>query len=321
MGPFDVLEYNPLDAIQAARYRWQAYGEFNQNALPLSEKATVLALIAPTKIVIDEITKVNELIDGNANEKAVLVVKRNKTFKSFYDSLVELEPVAKKAFKFEMEVFEKEFFPGNLTEYRRANIREQSPLILRIKNAVTKYSDKFDPATVALFDAYNADYIEALKVQIKASQNFALKRAEYKNILKRFKRQMWINMLTIACAYVDEPGIAPKYFNPMVLHPYHKNSKGEPIAKALKITLKALSILLTDFTYTAAEKVIIENTGKISIFYFSTDVELTVMLIPEDAVEVEAGGEAMVSGGILKKFFYVGNKETDKIAKLELSLM
>jgi len=45
------------------------------------------------------------------------------------------------------------------------------------------------------------------------------------------------------------------------------------------------------------------------------------MLVPDDAVEVRSGEETMVAGSTLKKYFYVANKETGKIAKVELSLM
>ena len=321
MGPFDVLGINPLLSIRASRYRWQSLGEFNLSALPLSIKPAVLALIANTTIVVGEITEVNEIIDTNIHDQAVSVVLRKNTYNNFYATLVEFEPVVKKAFKANPEVYEKEFFPDNLLEYRRAIISEQSGLTKRLKLLTEKYSDKFDPEVKGIFDGFNHDYIEASKTQVTASQNLSLKRAEYKNILKRFKRQIWINMLTIAGAYIDDEGIAAKYFNQSVLHPYHKNRKGENVLKPLKITIKANAIVLADFAYVETDKIIIECTGKVSVWYFTTDVELVNMIIPEDAVEVREGEEVMLLGSNLKKCFYVANKETDKTAKVELSLM
>ena len=254
-------------------------------------------------------------------DRGISTSGRNTIYRSFYSSIVELEPEVKKIFKDTPDVFNIEFFPNGLGEYDRAGLLEQGFLTSKIKDLVKKYSDKFDAETVDLFVKYDLNYNTAGTDQTLKAQFVTSNSSDYKEILNDFQDQEWKNILVVSGAYSKTPAKAKTFFKPSVLHPYHKNSQGVPIAKALKLTLKALSILLADFTYTAAEKIIIENPGKVSIWYFTTAEPLTLMVIPDDAVEVGAGEEVMVAGSSLKKCFYVANKETDKTAKVELSLM
>jgi hypothetical protein len=321
MNPFDVTGPNPLISMRASRFRWMELGEHNYTAVSVSAKPNVVALAPATLIVLNEIRASVHSIDLFEQSQGIGVSGRKRIYREFYAALVELMPEVKKIFKLTPDVFNFEFFPDLLGEYDRAPLSEQANMTLRLKDLTLKYETELGIPTKTLFETFNTDYNLARQTQSLATQSLTQEWASYKNILLRFKRQIWINILTIAVAFIDEPGMASIYIKPSVLRAYHKTRSGVPISKALRILLRSASIELADFAYVSTDKILLNVTGTESVFYFSTDVELTVLVVPDDATEVFPGREVLIEATNLKEFFYVANKSTDKEAKLELSLM
>jgi hypothetical protein len=321
MNAFDILEINPLKKLNVSKSRWHEFGLIDLTALPLSTKPEVLALVAPTTVQLGFLKAIIILTGTGISDRALTTAERNIIYRNFYAEVVNTEDPIKKAFKENMPVYEKEFFPLNKREYSEAILKDQELLTNRFEILTTKYVTELGIPTKTIFEDFNADYSAASTAQRLAAQTVIHNTTEYNKILDKYLDQMWKNMLVVAGAYADEPGTAKGYFKPEVLHARHKNRSGIMIDKPLKITLKPTSILLTDFIYTATDKIIIENTGTVSIFYFSTDVEITNNIVPVDAVEVLPGDEVMVLGSNLKAFLYVANKEISTDGKVELSLM
>ncbi len=321
MNAFDVTGENPLIPINASGFRWLEFGEYDLTAVTVSTKPTILAQVIATTGIVGELRIAVKNIDQFIQDQGKGVSGRKRTYRGFYAAVVELMPDVKKAFKTNPDVIDKEFFPGLLNEYDKAPLSHQGILTSRLKDLTAKYVTELGIPTKTLFAAFDADYITAYETQRLASQSLTLERAGYKNILLRFKRQMWLNMLIVAAAFIDEPGIASKYFKPSVLHPNHKNAQGDPILKALNLTLKKLSLVLADFSYVQSDKILLTVFGTESVFYFTTDEPIMNNIIPDDATEVLGGREVMIPALGLKKCFYVANKSETKTAKLELSLM
>ncbi len=321
MNAFDVTGPNPLIPINASGFRWLEFGEFDQTAITGSTKPTIMAQVLPTTNIVGELRISVKNIDQYIEDQGKGVSGRNRTYKEFYAAVVELMGDVKKAFKTNPDVIDKEFFPNLLSEYDKAVISHQGILTSRLKDLTAKYVIELGIPTKTLFATFDADYITASETQRLATKALTFERAGYKNILVRFKRQMWLNMLVVAAAYIDEPGIASLFFKPSVLHPNHKNAQGQPILKALYITLKKLSVILTDFSYVSTDKILLAVTGTESVFYFTTDDPIQNNIVPDDAIEVFPGREVVIPALGLNKCFYVANKSETKTAKLELSLM
>ncbi len=102
------------------------------------------------------------------------------------------------------------------------------------------------------------------------------------------------------------------------MHCRHKNKNGEPIEKAYEASISKLSVLLADISYTKFERLLFENLGTESLYYFTSDTELEVIVIPEDATELISGEEKIEETSTFKKFLYIANKSEVK-GKIQLS--
>ena len=321
MKKFEVLGPNPLKKIKAGKKRWLATSEDNVAAITASTEAKIIALLAPTTDVNDRFKALSFLMDGDLKDRALKIAARSTVYDNFSDAIMELEGDVKKAFKTNMDVYNKEFFPLNTSEYSRAVLSEQELLINRIKVLVTKYVTELGLPTETLFAQLNSDYATAQSEQMTASKKCTANSVKYKLLLDELQDQLWENMLVIAGVFVKVPGMAATYFNLGLLYPRHKNRAGILIDKPLKITIKPSSIVLTDFAYTSADTILIENHGKGSFYYFSTDEMLTYNTVPGDAIEIKEGEEISVLASVLKKYFYLANISTSVNAVAELSQM
>lgn len=321
MNPFEILEINPLKKMVVSKPRWYEFGSQNLIAMPFSLKPEVLGLVPNSKIQLNFMNVIMTSIGTGISDRALYVAKRNIVYKDFYSEVVNIDDAIQKAFASDMEVYNKEFFPNNKLEYSAAHVRDQEALTERFKTLTAKYVTELGIPAETLFANIALSYSAAIAVQQSATQAVTHNSNEYKKILDKYLDQLWKNMLVVGGAYADEPGAAKEYFKPQVLHARHKNRKGIIIDKPLKLVLKPSSITLADFVYLASDKIIMENTGKVSFYYFSTDVEIVNNVVPEDAIEVPEGAEVVVLGSTLKKFLYIVNKEIATNAKVELSLM
>ena len=321
MTPFELLEINPLKKLVISRFRWLQFGENNEVALPGSTKAEVLALI-PNTIAQNLLMK--GIITGMASgmtDRRFNVSGRNTAYSNFYKEVVDSEDPIRKAFKLTPDVYNIEFFPGNFGEYDRPVVGQQGFLTARFKTLTDKYSAELGLPMKTLFADLDAAYILASSKQRTATQKVKSNSTSYKVILDKYLDQMWKNMLVVAGAYSDTPGVAKDFFTPRVLHAYHYTSTGVLIAKPLLISIDPISIVNADIEVKTTEKLIVQNPGKRSFFLFSSDELLELNNVPDDALEIEPGDEVMLEGSTLKKYIYVANKETTGKAKAELSLM
>ena len=321
MKKFEVLGPNPLKKIIAGKKRWLATSEDNVAAITASIEAKIIALLAPTTDVNDRFKALSFLMDGDLKDRAIKIAARSTVFDKFSAAIMELDGDVKKAFKFNMDVYHKEFFPLNTGEYTRASLPEQELLIHRIKVLVTKYVTELGLPTETLFAQLNSDYTLAQSVQKAASKKCTANSVKYKLLLDELQDQLWENMLVIAGVYVKVPGMAATFFNLGLLYPRHKNRAGILIDKPLKMTIKPSSIVLTDFAYTSADTILLENPGKVSFYYFSTDEMLTYNTVPGDAIEVKVDEDVSILGTDLKKYFYLANISSNINAVAELSQM
>ena len=321
MKKFEVLGPNPLKKIKAGKKRWQFCSEDNLAAITASTEAKIIALLAPTTDVNDRFKALSYLMDADLKDRALKKSARSTVYDKFSVAIMELEGDVKKAFKTNMDVYNKEFFPLNTREYTKAILPDQELLIHRIKLLVTKYVTELGLPTETLFAQLNSDYSIAQSVQLAASKKCTANSVKYKHLLDELQDQLWINMLVIAEVFVKVPGMAATFFNLGLLYPRHKNRAGILIDKPLKITIKPSSIVLTDFAYTSADTILIENHGKGSFYYFSTDEMLTYNTVPGDAIEIKEGEEISVLGSVLKKYFYLANISSNINAVAELSQM
>ena len=321
MTPFEILEKNPLKKLEISRFRWLLLGENNEVALPGSTKAEVLALIPDT---IAQNLLMRGIITGMASgmtDRRMNVSGRNTAYSNFYKELVDSEDPIKKAFKLTPDVYNIEFFAGNLGEYDRPIVSQQGFLTARLKALTDKYSLELGLPMKTIFADLDAAYILASSKQRTATQKVKSNSTSYKVILDKYLDQMWKNMLVVAGAYSDTPGVAADYFTPRVLHAYHYTSTGVLIAKPLLVPIDPESIVLCDIAVKATEKLIAQNSGNKSFFLFSSDDLLELNNVPDDALEIEPGDEVMLEGSTVKKYIYVANKEKTGKAKAELSLM
>jgi len=321
MKKFEVLGPNPLKNIKAGKRRWLAVIEDNSAAINASVEPKIVAQQAATSDILDKFKTLSFLMDGDLKDRAIKVAARRTVYDNFSDAIMELEGDVKKAFKFNMDVFNKEFFPLNTIEYSKASLSDQELLTNRIKLLTTKYVTQLGIPTQTLFEKFNADYVSTQALQLTASKKCTANSNNYQLVLGELQDQLWENMLETAAVFVRVPGMAATFFNLGLLYPRHKNRAGILIDKPLKITIKPNSIILTDFAYTSTDTILLENHGKGSFYYFSTDEMLTYNTVPGNAIEVKEGEEISILGSSLKKYFYIANISTSINAVAELSQM
>ncbi|MEI6822496.1 MAG: hypothetical protein WCL51_11230 [Bacteroidota bacterium] len=319
MISLDVLTENFWKNLHCSHKRFRLFVEdciVKDKASGIPEIVDLLTDTNPiVKFYSDEIN----LLDATISDQRVATALKNIVYADYQVAIRGLEGAVIDVFKGKKSIqYTTEFFTHGLGEYSDMTEHTAQILFTRTELLTTKYVTQLGIPRQTLFADLLASYTATHSAQQLAIAKVVNCNAAIKKKVIDVKDIMFRNILKIAAYYYKTPGEVKNFYNETVLHCRHKNKNGEPIEKAYEAIISKLSVLLADISYTKFERLLFENLGTESLYYFTSDTELEVVVIPEDAIELISGEEKIVETSSLKTFLYIANKSEVK-GKIQLS--
>ena len=319
MISLDILTVNFWKTLYCSQKRFRLFVEDCVVKTKASGIPEIVDLLTDTNPIVKLYSDEINLLDATISDQRVATALKNIVYANYQVAIRGLEGAVIDVFVGKKSIqYTTEFFTHGLGEYSDMTEHTAQILFARTEKLTTKYVTELGIPRQTLFADLMTSYTDSHAAQQLAIANVFNCNAEIKNKVVDVKDIMFRNILKIAAYYYKTPGEVKKFYNETVLHCRHKNKNGEPIEKAYEASISKLSVLLADISYTALERLLFENLGTESLYYFSSDTELEVVIIPEDAIELISGEEKIVETSTLKKFLYIANKSEVK-GKIQLS--
>lgn len=322
MTSIDVLSENFWDNLYASNIRFRIFVRDIIQRIIISGETDLIDLLLDTTPIVEAYSDEIDLLSKNMSDQRFATALKNQTIVEYQLGVRGLEGAVVEIFKGRKSIqYTTEFFPKKLTEFNKINEFTADGLFNRTKDLTTKYVLQLGVDRQTRFANFSTSYNSAHSTQFAAKAKVTKSNSDIKTTVKDVKDIMYRNILMIGAHYYKTPASIKNFYREMLLHCRHTNKAGIPIEKPYKANIAKLAILLADISYLVTESLLFENLGLDSLYYFTSDVELEVLVIPQDAEELIAGEEKIIEASTLKKILYFGNKSTTEVGKIQLSNM
>ena len=216
----------------------------------------------------------------------------------------------------------KEFFPHGLSEYTKASKASIERLMTQLIMALHDYKTELGDALLDEFVALQTAYVTAREAQLKKKKEVNSKGDNWELYLEVMQKQSFINLLTIALTYPDEPEKAKEFFDESIVKPHHYDKEGNVI-EPYSLTVAATKTAVANISFSVDDKLFIAVIGDASVFYYGAKTEDA--LCPATATEILPGESADVTGAMLgapaNKYLLFTNKDTTQETEVEITLL
>ncbi len=322
MKSLDILTVNFWLNLQASNVRYRMFVKDIIARIILSGIPELTALLVDTDAIVDLYSDEIDLRASNMTAQRISTFMKNKVLSDYQTEVRGLQGAVIDVFtgKNSMQ-YTVEVFPNKLAEYSEMNEFTADALFARTKAFTNKYVIELGAPRKLAFATLASDYTTSHATQKTAMAAIDKSNIDIKLKVKDVKDIMFRNILKVAAHFYLTPEVVKTFYNEAFLYCRHKNKNGEPIEAAYKSKVAKSSVLLADISYTTAERMLFENLGNGSLYYFSSDDLLGDIIVPDDAIELIEGEELIVLTSTLKKYLYIANKSQTVGGMIQLSMI